>query len=107
MMVANLSSAEAIDAVQHYQEDAKSTLSGERIEITLQAFQQLARYLSGIPARKNVIGFAVRFRHSVEDDRSSEPRGEVRGAANTPPADSLERNSLLTRPCLVSRIIGD
>ena len=50
-----------------------------RIEITLQALQQLARYLSGIPGRKNLIWFSGSFPISVfPDSNAADPFERVR-----------------------------
>ena len=51
----------AIEAVQQFQAAETANRGASRVELTLQAFQQLARYLSGIPARKNVIWFSDNF----------------------------------------------
>jgi VWFA-related protein len=51
----------AIESVEQFQANEAATRTASRIEITLQAFQQLARYLSGIPARKNIIWFSDNF----------------------------------------------
>ena len=51
----------AIESVEQLQADEAAARGASRVEITLQAFQQLARYLSGIPARKNVIWFSDNF----------------------------------------------
>lgn len=50
-----------------------------RIETTLQALQQLARYLTGIPGRKNLIWFSGSFPISVFPDfNAAEPFQSVR-----------------------------
>jgi len=51
----------AIESVEQFQKDEANTRTASRIDLTLQAFQQLARYLSGIPARKNIIWFSDNF----------------------------------------------
>lgn len=51
----------AIDAVEAFQRDENAERARARIEATLQAFQLIARYLSGIPARKNLIWFSDNF----------------------------------------------
>ena len=51
----------AVDAVNEYRRREADLRAGDRSELTLQAFQHLARYLSGIPARKNVVWFADSF----------------------------------------------
>lgn len=60
-MMQSRASPEAIEAFKRFMADESATKDVERVEYTLQAFQQLARYLSGIPARKNVIWFAGSF----------------------------------------------
>jgi VWFA-related protein len=51
----------AVGAVREYLAGETAFKAGNRSELTLQAFQHLARYLSGIPARKNVVWFADSF----------------------------------------------
>ena len=51
----------AIGAVQDFQRERNNERRTSRTEITLQALQHLARYLSGIPARKNVIWLSDTF----------------------------------------------
>jgi VWFA-related protein len=65
----------AIESVEQFQADEAAARGASRIEITLQAFQQLARYLSGIPARKNVIWFSDNFPISfVPDSKVRAPK---------------------------------
>jgi VWFA-related protein len=63
----------AIDAVESFQRDESAERANSRNELTLQAFQQIARYLSAIPARKNLIWFSDNFPISFSPD----PRGRV------------------------------
>ena len=63
----------AIDAVESFQRDEAAERANSRSELTLQAFQQIARYLSAIPARKNLIWFSDNFPVSFFPD----PRGRV------------------------------
>ena len=63
----------AIDAVEAFQRDEAADRAAARIEVTLQAFQQIARYLSGIQVRKNLIWFSDNFPISF----SSDTRGKV------------------------------
>jgi len=51
----------AIEAVEQENASSNSALTTKRIGITLQAMQELARYLSGLPGRKNVIWFSSAF----------------------------------------------
>jgi VWFA-related protein len=63
----------AIDAVESFQRDEAAERANSRSELTLQAFQQIARYLSAIPARKNLIWFSDNFPVSFFPD----PGGRV------------------------------
>jgi len=49
-----MSSPVKIDAVRDYEADRLAEMNRSRSDITLEALQALARFLSGIPARKNV-----------------------------------------------------
>jgi VWFA-related protein len=60
-MIMMQASPAAVDAVKQYLGEETSFRTGARSDLTLQAFQHLARYLSGIPARKNVIWLADTF----------------------------------------------
>ena len=60
-MIMMQASPAAVDSVKQYLGQEAAFRMGNRSELTLQAFQHLARYLSGIPARKNVIWFADTF----------------------------------------------
>ncbi len=47
-----------INAMRQFLADTAAFQTEQRIGITLQALQQLARYLAGVPGRKNVIWFS-------------------------------------------------
>ncbi|MGC1903511.1 MAG: VWA domain-containing protein [Candidatus Acidiferrum sp.] len=67
----------AIDAVESFQRDETAERFNARIEATLQAFQQIARYLSGIPVRKNLIWFSDNFPVSFfPDTRGRVPKNQ-------------------------------
>jgi VWFA-related protein len=67
----------AIDAVESFQRDEAFERASARIEVTLQAFQQIARYLSGIPVRKNLIWFSDNFPVSFfPDTRGRAPKNQ-------------------------------
>jgi VWFA-related protein len=69
----------AVGAVQQYLGDEVAAHASERTELTLQAFQHLARYLSGIPARKNVVWFADSFPISfIPNEKSHAPQHRQR-----------------------------
>ena len=50
-----------IDAVRDEQSQTNATNTSKRVNITLQAMQELSRYLAGLPGRKNVIWFSSAF----------------------------------------------
>lgn len=57
----NTSNQGSIDALQQFLNEQTQSQHASRIKITLDALQQLARYLAGFPGRKNVIWFAGSF----------------------------------------------
>lgn len=65
-------------ALQQFQSGVTILQTDERVGMTLTALQQLARYLSAIPGRKNLIWFSGSFPISLSGDASSmgieEPR---------------------------------
>jgi VWFA-related protein len=74
-MIMMQASPAAVDAVSVYLGREADIRTGDRSELTLQAFQHLARYLSGTPARKNVIWFADTFPISfAPQDKVHTPR---------------------------------
>jgi VWFA-related protein len=50
-----------IEVMKQFLADTAAFQTEQRIGITLEALQQLARYLSGVPGRKNVIWFSASF----------------------------------------------
>jgi VWFA-related protein len=56
-----LAAVDPINAMKQFLGDTAAFLTEQRVGITLQALQQLARFLSGIPGRKNVIWFSGSF----------------------------------------------
>lgn len=51
----------AIQSIQQFQSDIAAVQTDLRVQLTLQAMQQLARYLSAVPGRKNLIWFSGSF----------------------------------------------
>jgi len=49
---------QSLQSVQQFQAEQIAFKTDERVNLTLDALQQLARYLAGIPGRKNVIWFS-------------------------------------------------
>jgi VWFA-related protein len=53
--------ADAADAMRQFMANQSSTRSDSRVKLTLEALQELARYLAGFPGRKNVAWFSGAF----------------------------------------------
>jgi VWFA-related protein len=60
----------AIAALRQFEADSLSFQTDLRVTMTLDAFQQLARYLSVIPGRKNVVWFSGSFPFVIDPDSS-------------------------------------
>jgi VWFA-related protein len=56
-----MAAVDPINAMKQFLADTAAIETVQRIEITLQALQQLGRYLSSVPGRKNVIWFSGSF----------------------------------------------
>jgi VWFA-related protein len=65
LMIMNQAAPAAIEAVRQEMASTSALHTDERVRITLQALQHLARFLSGIPGRKNVIWFSGSFPISI------------------------------------------
>jgi VWFA-related protein len=63
-------SSEAVANMQQFVADVTSFQTDQRVRMTLDAMQQLARYLSGIPGRKNVIWFSGSFPIALDPDQT-------------------------------------
>lgn len=61
-------SPDAIAAMDQFQADLTAYQADQRVQITLQAMEQLARYLSQIPGRKNLIWFSGSFPIALDPD---------------------------------------
>jgi VWFA-related protein len=57
-----------VEAAKQFLADTAAFETQQRIGITLEAMQQLARYLSGVPGRKNVIWFSGAFPTAIFAD---------------------------------------
>jgi VWFA-related protein len=62
------SSTDAISSMQQFQADLSSFQTDLRVQMTLDAMKQLARYLSVIPGRKNLIWFSGSFPLAIDPD---------------------------------------
>ena len=65
LMRMNMAAPAAIEAVTQEMAGTGALHTDERVKVTLQALQLLARFLSGIPGRKNVIWFSGSFPISI------------------------------------------
>jgi len=106
----SMASAETIDAVRRFQQDNADARNNERVEITLQALQDLARYLSEIPGRKNVIWFSSSFPisvfpHAEETGRVNNAQLYATDVANT--AKLLTANQVAIYPISATGLTTD
>lgn len=62
------SAVDPVQAAKQFIADTAAFETRQRIDITLQAMQQLARYLTGVPGRKNVIWFSGSFPTAIFSD---------------------------------------
>ncbi|HEV2485452.1 MAG TPA: VWA domain-containing protein [Terracidiphilus sp.] len=61
-------SPETVAALTQFETDLTATQTDLRVRLTMDALQQLARYLSAIPGRKNLIWFSGSFPISLDPD---------------------------------------
>ena len=73
-------SADPIAAIKQFLSDTQVFLTQGRVGMTLDALQQLGRYLSGVPGRKNVIWFSGSFPSGIVPD--SDLSDPFSGASN-------------------------
>src|SRR5579863_9711688 len=66
----DLAAIDPVNALRQFILDSQKFVAEARVGITLQAMQQLARYLAGIPGRKNVIWFSGSFPLTIFPDPS-------------------------------------
>ena len=63
-----------LSSMRQLEADIAAFQTDTRVQMTLEAMQQLARYLSGIPGRKNVIWFSGSFPIALDpDDTQQDP----------------------------------
>ena len=95
----------AVGAVQQYLGEEVAARASERTELTLQAFQHLARYLSVIPARKNVVWFADSFPISfIPNEKSHAPQHQQRVRQTS---DMLTAAQIAIYPVSAHGLAGD
>ncbi|MBZ5534055.1 MAG: VWA domain-containing protein [Acidobacteriia bacterium] len=63
-----------LQLLEQFETETTAIHTDLRVQITVDAFKQIARYLSGIPGRKNLIWFSGSFPLSLEPSESSDDR---------------------------------
>jgi VWFA-related protein len=104
LMIMNQAAPAAIDAVRQEMSATGALHTDDRVKTTLQALQQLARFLSGIPGRKNVIWFAGSFPISIFPDGA--PAREYEGDLRLT-ADLLTPGRVAIYPVSAAGLAGD
>jgi len=95
----------AIDAARQEMEESAASHTDDRVKITLQALQQLARYLASIPGRKNVIWFSGSFPVSIFPGSKVFPRKYQDDLRQT--ADLLTPSQVAIYPVSATGLAGD
>ena len=73
----------ALSAMQQFEADLTAFQTDQRVRMTLDAMQQLARYLSGVPGRKNLVWFSGSFPISLDPDEAlADPFEAMRNYSN-------------------------
>jgi len=103
MMIMNQASPAAVEAVRQETAENGSTRVESRIALTLRALQQLARYLSSIPGRKNVIWFSGSFPVGIFPD-AGVPRQYQRDVQQT--AGQLTADQVAIYPVAAVGLVG-
>lgn len=104
-MIMMQASPAAVDAMKDYLGQETAFRTGARSDLTLLAFQHLARYLSGIPARKNVVWFADTFPISFfPEDKIHTPKHQEHVQQTS---DMLTAAQVAIYPVSARGLIGD
>lgn len=77
-------SSQAVASLKEFQADQAAFQIDLRVQMTIDALQQLAEYLGGIPGRKNLIWFSGSFPLSLDPDVSLSDTSSVSGARGGP-----------------------
>jgi VWFA-related protein len=101
----NMSSPVKIDAVRDYEADRLAEMNRSRADITFEALQALARFLSGIPSRKNVIWFADSFPVGFLPDVKVHTTKRQELLQQT--SDLLTAGQIAIYPVSASGVVGD
>jgi VWFA-related protein len=104
-MIMMQASPAATGAVKQYLAQETGERKGARSDLTLEAFQHLARYLSGIPARKNVIWLADSFPISFVPENTVHTANHQGRVQQT--SDMLTAAQVAIYPVSARGLIGD
>jgi len=77
-----------VQSMQLQEEELRKTQADQRMYVTVDAFAQLARYLSGLPGRKNVVWLSGSFQFGLTPNPNEEETTYVQGASYS---DSLKK----------------
>jgi VWFA-related protein len=72
---------DAVTSIQNFQADVDTFQTDKRAQMTIAAMQQLARYLSAVPGRKNLIWFSSSFPLNLAPTDISNPAAGSRSYA--------------------------
>jgi VWFA-related protein len=103
-------SKEGIEALQVSQAEFANYQADQRVAMTLEALQNIARYLAGVPGRKNLIWFSSSFPISVFPSATEkQPLGQTReySVAIKKTADLLTLSKVAVYPISAEGVIGE
>lgn len=108
LMIDSQRSPEGRAAIKEFLEEEGSAQAGDRAWMTLQAFQQLARYLSSIPGRKNVMWVSGSFPISFfpTSDARSASAGQYQSDIRQT-AELLIADQVAVYPILATGLVTD
>jgi len=104
MMNRSQTSPVSIDALMQFQADETGRMDQSRAALTLQALQQLCRYLSRVPGRKNLIWFADSFPINYLPDTQS---GRRNFNSDQETAAMLTDNQVAVYPVSTQGLLAD
>jgi VWFA-related protein len=77
-----------VQSMQLQEEELRKTQADQRMYVTVDAFAQLARYLSGLPGRKNVVWLSGSFQFGLAPNPNEQETTYLQGASYS---DSLKK----------------
>jgi len=103
LMIMNQAAPAAVEAVRQEMADTAISNTDSRVRLTLRALQQLTRYLSAIPGRKNVIWFSGSFPVGIFPD-AGVPRQYQKEVQMT--ADQFTADQVAIYPVAAVGLVG-